>query len=162
MVTVRPLRPEELGSALPLIAGYQRFYRAEPDDERNRAFFSRFLEPSDDGLLLGAWEDDQLVGFATTYWTFSSTRARDIALMNDLFVVPGQRGSGVGRALIEACAAAARARGCAHLEWYTARDNEVAQRLYDRTGAERSAWYAYELPLDGVETPPDDRIDFAP
>ena len=45
----------DLETALPLFAGYQRFYRAEPDDVRNRSFFRRFLEPSDDGLLLGAW-----------------------------------------------------------------------------------------------------------
>jgi len=147
MTTVRAIRPQELEQALPLIAGYQRFYRAEPDDERNRAYFRRFLAPSDHGLLLGAWEGDELVGFATIYWTHSSTVAADIALMNDLFVATGRRGTGAGRALIEACAAAARDRGCAHLEWFTAPDNEVAQRLYDRMGAERSAWFAYELPL---------------
>jgi GNAT superfamily N-acetyltransferase len=147
MATVRPLRPDELEQALPLIAGYQRFYLAEPDDERNRGFFRRFCAPSDEGLLLGAWDGDALVGFATIYWTHSSTVAADIALMNDLFVLPEQRGTGVGRALIDACAAAAKDRGCEHLEWYTALDNAVAQRLYDRTGAERSGWYAYELPL---------------
>ena len=147
MATVRPLRLEELEQALPLIAGYQRFYRAEPDEERNRGFFRRFVAPSDQGLLLGAWVDGELVGFATIYWTHSSTRAVDVALMNDLFVSPSHRGTGAGRALIEASAEAARERGCAHLEWYTATDNEVAQRLYERMGAERSAWLAYELPL---------------
>jgi GNAT superfamily N-acetyltransferase len=147
MATVRAIRPQELEEALPLIAGYQRFYGAEPDDERNRAYFRRFLAPSDHGLLLGAWEGSELVGFATIYWTHSSTKAADIALMNDLFVATGRRGTGVGRALIEACAAAARDRGSAHLEWFTATDNEVAQRLYERMGAERSAWLAYELPL---------------
>jgi GNAT superfamily N-acetyltransferase len=148
MVTVRALRPAELEAALPLIAGYQRFYLARPDDERNRAFFRRFIAPSDQGFLLGAWEEDRLVGFATIYWTHSSTRAADVALMNDLFVAPAGRGKGVGRALIEGCVAAARDRGCAHLEWYTATDNVTAQRLYERTGAERSAWFAYEIPLD--------------
>jgi GNAT superfamily N-acetyltransferase len=147
MATVRALQLDDVDAVLPLIAGYQRFYGAEPDDQRNRAFFSRFVAPSDHGVLLGAWEGDRLVGFATIYWTYSSTRAADVALMNDLFVAPEERGTGAGRLLIEACAAAARDRGCAHLEWYTATDNEVAQRLYERMGAERSAWFAYELPL---------------
>jgi hypothetical protein len=35
----------------------------------------------------------------------------------------------------------------ANLEWYTAPDNATAQRLYDRTGAARSRWVAYELDL---------------
>ncbi len=54
---------------------------------------------------------------------------------------------GAGRALIEAAAEAARARGCHHLEWYTAPDNVTAQRLYDSTGAVRSEWFAYEIEL---------------
>jgi GNAT superfamily N-acetyltransferase len=147
-VEVRPLREDDLEAALPLIAGYQRFYRATPDRRRNRAFFRRFVEPNDEGLLLGAWRAGRLVGFATLYWTHSSTRAADIALMNDLFVSQDVRSGGVGRALIEASAEAARRRGAAVLEWFTATDNHQAQRLYDSIpGAERSAWYAYEIDL---------------
>jgi GNAT superfamily N-acetyltransferase len=147
-VDVRPLRDEDLEASLPLIAGYQRFYGAAPDDRRNRAFFRRFIAPNDEGLLLGAWRNGRLVGFATLYWTHSSTRAADIALMNDLFVADDVRGGGVGRALIEASAEEARRRGAAALEWFTAIDNHPAQRLYDSiAGAERSAWYAYEIDL---------------
>jgi ribosomal protein S18 acetylase RimI-like enzyme len=142
---VRPIAPNEMEHVLPLIAGYQRFYRAEPDDERNRRFFARFIEPSEDGLLLGAWDGEELVGFATLYWTFSSTVADDVVLMNDLFVAPGRRGRGIGRALTESARAITRQRGAHHLEWLTAEDNETAQRLYDSTGAERSSWLGYEL-----------------
>jgi len=146
MMSVIPLDEQDLDAAMPLIAGYQRFYGvADPDDERNRKFFRRFLAPSQDGLLLGAWEDGELVGFATLYWTFSSTHAAEVVLMNDLFVQEPWRGKGVGRALIEASVAVARERGARHLEWLTAVDNEVAQRLYDRTDAERSAWLGYEI-----------------
>ena len=145
-VEVRPIREDELEEVLPLVAGYQRFYGAEPDDDRNRRFFSRFIHPSDEGLLLGAWSDGGLVGFATLYWSHSSTRAADAVLMNDLFVREGVRGAGVGRALIEASLDEARRRGAELLEWYTAPDNVVAQRLYDSIpGAERSTWYAYEV-----------------
>jgi GNAT superfamily N-acetyltransferase len=145
-IRVAPLREDDLDEALPLFAGYQRFYKAEPNDDKNLAFFRQFLVPSENGVLLGAWDGDRLVGFACSYWTFSSVSADDIALMNDLFVADSHRGRGVGRALIEATVDAARDRGVHHLEWFTALDNEVAQRLYDRTGAERSGWYAYEIP----------------
>jgi GNAT superfamily N-acetyltransferase len=145
-ITVRPMAERDLQDALPLFAGYQRFYEAEPNHERNLAFFRRFLAPSDAGILLGAWEDDRLIGFACSYWTFSSTVADEIALMNDLFVEESVRGRGVGRALIEATVEAARERGLHHVEWFTAPDNVVAQRLYDRTGASRSEWVAYEIP----------------
>jgi GNAT superfamily N-acetyltransferase len=138
--------PEEMDQALPLIAGYQTFYGAGPDTERNRSFFSRFLHPSEVGLLLGAWVDGTLVGFATLYWFYSSTKAADSVLMNDLFVREGVRGKGIGRALIQSALDEARRRGAAHLEWFTAPDNATAQRLYDSVpGAGRSTWYAYEI-----------------
>jgi GNAT superfamily N-acetyltransferase len=144
-VRVGPMREGDIEEALPLFAGYQRFYSAAPDDDRNRRFFRRFMEPSDDGLLLGAWDGDRLVGFACMYWTFSSTVADDIALLNDLFVADSHRGKGVGRALLEATVEATRARGLHHVEWLTATDNETAQRLYGRFGAVRSSWYGYEI-----------------
>jgi GNAT superfamily N-acetyltransferase len=146
-VEVRPLQAGAYEAVLPLVAGYQRFYRAEPDEDRNRRFFRRFLAPSEDGLLLGAWADDRLVGFACLYWTFSSISAAEIAYLSDLFVDEAHRGAGAGRALIEACVAAARARGAHHLEWLTAIDNREAQYLYERVGADRSAWFGYEIPL---------------
>ena len=135
-----------MDQVLPLIAGYQTFYGTEPDAARNRRFFSRFLHPSNEGLLLGAWVDESLVGFATLYWFFSSTKAAESVLMNDLFVQEGVRGKGIGRALIQSALDEARRRGAAHLEWFTAPDNATAQRLYDSVpGAGRSTWYAYEI-----------------
>ena len=137
---------ERFEALLPLIAAYQRFYEVEAvDDERNRAFFRRFLAPSDDGLLLGAWDGERPVGYACLYWTFTSLVPAEIVLMNDLYVAEEARGRGVGRALIEAAAGVARERGAHHLEWVTAPGNITAQRLYDSTGAERETWIAYEL-----------------
>jgi GNAT superfamily N-acetyltransferase len=145
---IAPIETAGYERLLPLIAAYQRFYEAEEiDEERNRAFFRRFLAPSEDGLLLGAHDGVELVGYACLYWHFSSTRALETVLMNDLFVSEPARGRGVGRALIEASAAVARERGAAQLEWSTAPDNHTAQRLYDGTGAERSEWVEYELGL---------------
>ena len=145
-ISVEPVTPEEFEELVPMIGAYQRFYEVpDPDDERNRAFFRRFLAPSDDGLLLAARVDGGFAGYACLYWTFSSLSAEEVVLMNDLYVDERHRGGGVGRALIDAAAAVARERGAGHLEWATAPDNERAQRLYDSTGAERSVWVTYEL-----------------
>lgn len=148
---IAPLREKHIDDVLPLIAGYQRFYGVErPDDQRNRAFFRRFVAPSDEGLLLGAWADGDLVGFATLYWTFSSTRAAEIALLNDVYVAEDLRGGGIGLALMEAAADAARERGLEAVEWLTHIDNRRAQRLYERIdGARREAWFGYEIDLGG-------------
>jgi GNAT superfamily N-acetyltransferase len=145
-VEIAPITAEEFEQLLPLIAAYQRFYEVEEiREERNRAFFRRFLAPSEDGLLLGARSEGRLVGYACLYWHFSSTEACESVLMNDLYVDEAARGQGVGRALIEASAEVARERGVPYVEWSTAPDNRTAQRLYDSTGAERSEWISYEL-----------------
>ena len=145
-IEIAPIAAEEFEGLLPLIAAYQRFYEVEEiDEERNRSFFRRFLAPSEDGLLLGARSEGRLVGYACLYWHFSSTKATETVLMNDLYVDESARGRGVGRALIEASTEVARERGLASVEWSTAPDNRTAQRLYDSTGAERSEWISYEL-----------------
>lgn len=143
---IEPISPQQMDPLLPLIAAYQRFYGVEEvDEERNRAFFPRFIAPCEDGMLLGAWRGEELVGYACLYWHFTSLVPAETVLMNDLFVAEGNRGEGIGRALIEASAQVARERGAHHLEWATAPDNAAAQRLYDSTGAERSEWIEYEL-----------------
>jgi GNAT superfamily N-acetyltransferase len=145
-VEIAPIAATELEELLPLIAAYQRFYEvAEIDEERNRAFFRRFLAPSEDGLLLGAHRVGRLVGYVCLYWHFSSLEACESVLMNDLFVVETARGEGVGRALIEATVEVARERGANVVERATEPDNHTAQRLYDSTGAEREEWISYEL-----------------
>jgi GNAT superfamily N-acetyltransferase len=151
-IRISPVTTDELPAILPLIAQYQVFYEAEPDERRNRAYFAGFLAPSERGLLLAAWDGDVPVGFTCLYFTGSSTQARDVVLLSDLLVVPSHRGRRVGAALIDAAFDVARARGAAHVEWLTAIDNRRAQRLYERIpGAERSAWFGYEMPVEGGE-----------
>ena len=147
-LSVEPVDQAQFERLLPMIAAYQRFYEVEEIDEaRNRALFKRFIAPSDDGMLLGAWRGDELTGYACLYWSFTSLVPAETVLMNDLFVDPAARGQGIGRTLIEASAAVARKRGAHRLEWMTSPENETAQRLYDSTGADRSTWLEYELKL---------------
>jgi GNAT superfamily N-acetyltransferase len=147
-VRVEPIVQRQLETLLPMIAAYQRFYEAEDvDDERNRAFFSRFLAPSEDGMLLGAWCGEKLVGYACLYWHFTSLAPAETVLMNDLYVDGSCRGRGIGRALIEASAQVGRERGAHRLEWSTQPSNKAARLLYDKTGAAASEWIEYELPL---------------
>lgn len=151
---IAPIAAPELEALLPMIAAYQRFYGVEGVDEvRNRAFFSRFLAPSDDGMLLGAWRGGELVGYACLYWHFTSLVPAETVLLNDLYVAESNRGEGVGRALIEASADVARERGAHQLQWVTSPDNKTARRLYDTTGAESEPSIEYELRLtDRLET----------
>ncbi len=146
---VRPATHEDLGALLALIGDYQRFYAASPrGDDHNAAFFRRFIAPSRHGMIVGAFEDDPRLapaGYTCLYWTFSSVSATDVVLLNDLYVRPERRGAGVAERLVAAAVDVARERGASHVRWYTALDNRRAQRLYERVGAQRSAWFEYEI-----------------
>jgi len=149
-VRVHPVTPDGLPALLALIADYQRHYgNTAPDDDHNAAFFGHFVAPSERGMLIGAYDDDDEgpAGYTCLYWTFSSVSASEVVLLNDLYVLPSRRSAGVGEALISAAREVARERGASHLRWCTELHNRRAQRLYERVGADRSALFEYEVDL---------------
>jgi len=145
-ITIRSVASDELDAVLPLFADYQRFYGVKAPDMRGIEEFLRgFIAPSDRGELIAGWDEGRAVGFANLYWTFSSVAAGPIVLLNDLFVVDGQRGAGIGRRLIEFSLDRTAQRGASRLEWRTELSNRVAQRLYERFDAVRTVWFNYVL-----------------
>jgi ribosomal protein S18 acetylase RimI-like enzyme len=146
---IETVTPATFEQVLPLIADYQRFYEATPDEARNRAHFGRLLEDHNLGIQFVALGDaGQVLGFATIYFPLGSVSARVNCLMNDLYTIPEARGQGVGRALILHCLAYAREQGFESIYWQTAQSNARAQRLYDSLPTRRSAWYTYTLPIE--------------
>jgi len=138
----------DLSDLLPLMRGYCDFYEVAPSDEALLGMSHALLaDPMGEGVQIIGRDDDsgEAVGFATIFWTWSTLNAGRIAVMNDLFVAPEARGSGVAYSLIGACREHARVRGAVWLGWQTAKDNERAQKVYERVGAERSEWIDYGL-----------------
>jgi GNAT superfamily N-acetyltransferase len=146
-VTITRVTEADLGELLPLMRAYCDFYEVSPPDDALLALSRALIaDPNCEGVQLIARNDDgEGVGFATVYWSWATTIAARIGVMNDLFVAPGARGSGAAEALIDACAEECRRHGAAELTWQTARDNARAQRVYERVGAQRSDWVDYSL-----------------
>ncbi len=146
--TIEIVRPSDFDDLLPLVRGYCEFYNAAPSDAALLALFEALTQdPDHEGLqLLARGEEDKPLGFATLYWTWSTTLASRIGVMEDLFVIPASRGTGVGQQLIQSCQEQCRQRGVSQLSWQTAPTNLRAQRLYDRIGAAREEWIDYSLP----------------
>jgi len=97
----------DLDQLLPLMRAYCDFYEASPTDEDLLALCRMLIaDPEREGLQLIARDPaGRATGFATLYWTWSTTSASRIGVMNDLFVVEGARGAGIAEALIRACRA---------------------------------------------------------
>ena len=131
-----------------LWAGYQGFY-GYPD--RPQAFF----DVAFGRLVSGASADFQ--GFVAddggrllglTHYVFHPSLwwPEGVCYLQDLFTLPEARGKGVARALIEAVADAAKARGAASVYWLTAEDNYAGRMLYDRVAA-RTPFIKYQRDL---------------
>ena len=139
----------ELG---PLVAAYLDFYESPGEPMAIDAFCRALLaDPEHEGVqLLARDAAGAAIGFATVFWTWSTSRLGRLGVMNDLFVAEAARGSGAADALILAARDRAAARGCVALEWQTALDNHRAQAVYERVGGVRSEWLTYELPAAGA------------
>jgi GNAT superfamily N-acetyltransferase len=146
VIEVLRVHEGDLAELLPLVRGYCDFYEVSPSDDELLALSRALIaDPDRDGVQLLARNGGEAVGFATIYWSWATTSAARIGVMNDLFVAPDARGSGAAEALIQACVDECRQHGADELTWQTATDNARAQRLYDRVGATRSQWVDYSL-----------------
>ena len=146
---ISPAGEGDLDELLPLMRAYCDFYEVEPSDDELLALSRALIaDPEREGVQLIARDGGgAAVGFATVFWSWTTTQAGRLAVMNDLYVAPDARGSGAAEALIEACAERGRRHGAVSLEWTTALDNERAQKVYDRVGGESSRWLDYSLQL---------------
>jgi GNAT superfamily N-acetyltransferase len=148
-LTIERVTEAHVTELLPLMRGYCDFYEVDPSDEALLALSRALIaDPEREGVQLLARNEGQAVGFATIFWSWATTSAERIGVMNDLFVAPEARGTGVAQDLIEACRAECAARGAGKLSWQTAPDNAAAMKLYDRVGATREQWVDYWLPVE--------------
>ena len=152
-VQVSLVTAADLPDLLPLMRAYCTFYESDPSEEDLLAMSRAFLDEGAGGTqLLARDEAGRALGHATVLWSWDTTLAQPLAVMEDLFVVAEARGLGVGAQLIEACRQLAADRGMQWLAWETAPDNETAQRLYDGLGGQRTPWFAYRLSTDRTAT----------
>lgn len=146
MTEISRVTQGDLDELLPLMRAYCDFYEVDPSDDALLALSRALIaDPAREGLQLIARSNGEVVGFATIYWSWATTIAARIGVMNDLYVAPTARGSGAADELILACLEECRQHGAVELTWQTAKDNERAQRVYDRIGGTRAEWVDYSL-----------------
>lgn len=137
MVAVRPLRREDEPAWRRLWRNYLAFYETELSEAGYATSFARLIDPAVEdyhGLL--AVQGDEPIGLAHYICHRHGWRIEDVCYLQDLYVSSQHRGSGAGRALMEAVFAAADAAGRRDVCWMTQNFNAEARRLYDRIGVE--------------------------
>jgi GNAT superfamily N-acetyltransferase len=144
---IRPAGAADVPVIAELIRGLARFEKLDHEvtmtEERlaeNLFGRHRYAE------TLIAEETGVPVGFALFFHNFSTFLAQPGIYLEDLFVLPGHRGHGIGRALLRRLAKVAVERGCGRLEWSVLDWNRDAIDFYERLGARpNSEWTIYRL-----------------
>lgn len=143
-ITVHRADTRHLELLLPLFDGYRRFYNQASNLEAAEAFLvERILKQ--ESVIFVALLGNKGAGFTQLYPSFSSVTMQRQWILNDLFVDPEFRKTGVADAIMLTAEEFSYADNAKGLVLSTAVDNYPAQALYEKRGWKRDeAFYTYE------------------
>jgi len=131
-------------------------YEREPQAvEATEADFSTALFPQNQrptAFAHVAVVDGTVVGMAIWFVTFSTWLGSSGIWLEDLFVLPEHRGSGLGKGMLATLAAICAERGYGRLEWWVLRWNTPSIGFYDSIGGQpMDEWLTYRLDGGALE-----------
>jgi GNAT superfamily N-acetyltransferase len=129
--------PDEAGDVARLLAAFRDWEQRDwPGDDSFRTSVERIIARDDSEYLLGAAADGPPAGVVQLRFRWAVWWEAEDCWIEDVFVEESARGSGLGRALVEAAIARAAERGCRRVDLDTGADNAPAQKLYASLGFE--------------------------
>ena len=128
--------PDEAEPVARLLAAFRTWYGKDwPSDNAFLAGVERLIEQPGTEYLLGAPHDDAPpMAVVQLRYRYSLWTSADDCWLEDLFVEEPARGTGLGRAMVEAAIDRARTHGCRRIELDVDDDNGAAGALYARLG----------------------------
>jgi len=153
-MTIREATPDDVPAILQLVHDLAT-YEKEPDAVlATEAHFTAALFPetgTPTTFAHVAEVDGKVVGMAVWYLTFSTWTGVNGIWLEDLFVQPEQRGSGLGRDLLATLAATCVERGYQRLEWWVLNWNEPSIGFYKSLGAvPQDEWSVFRMDGDAL------------
>ena len=140
-ITLRNAELRDVGAIVQLIRDLAEFEKLShlvqvtPEKLRPQLFGER---PAAEALVAETGDGKgggEVVAFALFFTNFSTFLAQPGLYLEDLYVMPEHRGSGIGKALLTRLAALAVERDCGRFEWSVLDWNENAIRFYEGMGA---------------------------
>lgn len=150
---VRRAVQEDGPCLLRLVEELARYEKLKaPDAEAQRRLLADLFGPSPRLEALVGFSRGVPAGYAFILETYSSFLALPTLYLEDLFVLPDHRESGLGSELFLAAAREARARGCGRMEWAVLDWNTLAIRFYERRGAgHMKEWQLWRLTAGEID-----------
>jgi GNAT superfamily N-acetyltransferase len=149
---IRTARPGDVPVVLELVHELA-VYEKEPDavEATERMLADALFGAAPVASCHVAEVDGEVVGFALWYVTFSTWKGLPGLWLEDLFVRPAARGSGLGRALLQALAQVCVERSYARFEWWVLDWNIDAQGFYRSIGARpEDEWTVWRVDGDAL------------
>lgn len=144
---VRRAALDDIGALAPLFDAYRRFYGRASNPAAAREFLTERMARGE-SISFIAEEGARPSGFVQLFPTFSSVSLARTFILNDLFVLPDRRRSGIGRALVAAAVEFARAADAVRISLSTGAMNGPARALYEAMGwSEQTDYLVYVLKL---------------
>jgi len=130
--TIRPIEAQDEARWRVLWDAYTRFYEREPVEAVTRHTWSRIMDASSPVKAIVAVHEGEVVGIANYLLHENTSTLAPVCYLQDLYVDPKSRASGVGKQLIEWLVAEMEREGWARLYWATRENNYRARGLYDK------------------------------
>jgi GNAT superfamily N-acetyltransferase len=149
---IRSATKRDIPTILAMVAELAEFERAAEEaiatvDDFEAALFCE--NPAVFAVL--AEVDGQSAGFALYFKNFSTWLGKHGIYLEDLYVRPEFRGSGIGQGLLSHLAQICRDNGYPRFEWWVLDWNESARKVYDHLGAQAlTEWIPYRVTGDSL------------
>ena len=136
MMSIHQASLNDLDALEILFSGYLAFYERRHEDVAIRQFLSDRIT-NKQSIIFIATSEGKAQGFIQLYPAFASLSLKSSWILNDLFVVPDARGTGVANALMAAARQLAAETNACEIFLQTARSNHKAQALYEKLHYQR-------------------------
>ena len=141
---IRLIEKSDAGLLVPVFDAYRQFYDQASDEAGARHYLEARLAAEDCFGVVAVDENGRPGGFGLVYPTFSSVRMKPVWVLNDFFVVPDERSSGLAARLMVRLFALAEERGIGQISLITHETNTRAQAHYRKVGWKQSEFLRFE------------------
>jgi GNAT superfamily N-acetyltransferase len=151
--TFRPAVPGDEELILSFIRALADYEHMSDQVEATPAILREWLFEKKTAEVIFAEAEGKAVGYALFFHNFSTFLGRAGVYLEDLFVLPGERGKGYGKALLKELARIAAERDCGRLEWACLDWNKPSIDFYTKKmrAVPMDEWTVYRLTGETLE-----------
>lgn len=153
MIKIRNAEPRDAGLILKFVKALAAYEKAENKVTATEADIEQSLFGTDATThAVICCVDQKAIGFAVYFYNYSTWLGRKGLYLEDLYIMPENRGSGAGRIVLKHLAKLAVDKNCGRFEWSVLDWNTPAIRFYESIGAKpKSEWVGYQLSGQALE-----------